>query len=115
MSRQDDIEDMVSRAEQEAIANAGNNEWKYVGQRYIDLHARDRHPVRAKTGSNVPTNGPFFSVTHGDNVNIQPGPGGMGIEVKLEDSCTGEIGDYRIESNGLNGVEITRYHGLSRN
>lgn len=114
MSRQDEIEDMVYRAEREAVANANNNGWEYVGQRFIDLHARGRHPVRVRDGANVPSPGPFFPVTRGSNVSIQPGPYGKGIEVKLEDSYSGEIGDYRIESNGLNGVEVTRYHGPTR-
>ncbi|NHQ90305.1 hypothetical protein [Janthinobacterium lividum] len=114
MSRQDDIENMVYQQEQEAIANANNNEWEYVRQRYVELHARNRYPVRIKAGANVTLTGPFFPVTHRNNVNIQPGPNGKGIEVKLEDSCSGQIGDYRVESNGLNGVEVTRYHGPTR-
>ena len=114
MSRDDDIEDMVYRMEQDAIANSSNNAWRYVGQRYIDLHARHNFPVKAGNNTNISSPGPFYPVTKGNNVSIQPGPGGMGIEVQLEDGYTGEIGDYRIESNGLNAVEITRYHGPSR-
>jgi hypothetical protein len=65
MSREDDIEEMVRRQEEEAITNAANNAWEYVGARFRDSHARGGNPVRVSPNVKLASTGPFYSVTHG--------------------------------------------------
>lgn len=114
MSKEDDDEERMRREEEYHVANSKNNAWEYVRGRYVFLYAKDGYPVPASPKVQLASSGPFYPVTHGDKVNVQPGPDGKGIHVQLKDGSTGEIGDYRLETNGNNGVHITIYFGPVR-
>lgn len=114
MSHDDDVQDRVHAMEQQAIARAADNSSGYVATRYFSLHYSSKSPVPiSSTAQNMPSQGPFFPSSE-KGKEYQNGPSNLGIQVVLENGSNGELGSYRVESNGRNGVAITLYQGPIR-
>jgi hypothetical protein len=103
--------EMVEAETAYALAHCADNSPDYVASRYAQLHlAYDaRVPIRA--GANVPDGARLFppgpnGKRKGTPV-VRSAPSQQGIVVALMDASSGQVSDYLVESNGLNGVEVT--------
>lgn len=94
-----------------ALEHCADNSADYVAGRYGYLYGRHGYPVPVRAGTLVQLEGRLFPASRRsqrdgayDVRSAWPQPG---IVATLMDEANGEIGDYRVESNGLNGVEVT--------
>lgn len=108
------MDEAVERAEAQTaydLAHSADNSADHVGSRYHDLHGRYGFPVPVRPGAIVPAPGRLFPAGRRSQKkgaydaprSAWPKPG---IIATLRDESTGELGDYRIETNGYNGVEV---------
>jgi hypothetical protein len=108
----DALEERARQLENYALSNARNNSPDYVASRYIPLHAAHGYPVPVRNGVEFnPPVGRLFPLPASGKKRKEYGirsahPAG-GIIVSLLDENTGEVRNYHVESNGLNGVEVT--------
>lgn len=105
----DRLDELARQAEDYALTNANNNSADYVASRYVQLHAAHGYPVPIREGTQFATAvGRLFpNGTMRANYGIRSRHLAGGIIVGLRNENTDEIGDYHVESNGLNGVEVT--------
>lgn len=105
----DALEARARQVEDYALANARNNTATYVASRYISLHAETGYPLPVRQGTQFesPVGRLFPNGTKRLNFGIRSAHPAGGIVVSLRDENTGGIGDFHVETNGLNGVEVT--------
>lgn len=108
----DEAMECVMAEEAYALANAANNTSNYVAARYAQLYVIPGRPVPVRQG--VAMDGvvgrlfaPSSKPGNRDELPIFPTSTGEGIIAVLRDEGTDELAKYLIESNGLNGVEVT--------
>lgn len=101
-SQEDAIQEMIFEQEQCAIRNMNNNDPDYVMTRFVELHGNGS-PVPVKPGALPVQPGRYFAVR---KCRGRAGPQG-GVIVPLEEELTGEVSNFLIETNGLNGVWVT--------
>lgn len=94
-----------------ALEHSADNGADYVAGRYGYLYGRNGYPVPVRAGALAQPGGRLFPASRRsrrdgayDVRSAWPQPG---IVATLMDEASGELGDYRIETNGLNGVEVT--------
>lgn len=107
------MDEAVERAEAEndfALKHSSDNDPDYVGGRYGYLYGTPGLPVPVRPGAIVPASGRLFPASKRSRRKGEyewwPARGGCGIVATLRDESNDELGDYRIETNGLNGVEV---------
>lgn len=108
----DEAMERVEADEAYALANAANNTSDYVAARYAQLYGFPGRPVPVRQGVAMDgVVGPLFAASSkpgkSAGFSFYPTSTGKGIRAVLRDDGTGELGDYLIESNGFNGVEVT--------
>jgi hypothetical protein len=102
------MDEAVERMQAEeafALAHSSDNSSEYVGGRYGYLYVRRILPVPVRPGAIVPTPGRLFPERKGGG-HWRPARNGSGIVATLRDESTGTVEEYRIETNGANGVEV---------
>lgn len=105
----------VELAEEEndyAVAHSSDNSPNYVANRYAQLHLAYHVRVPVRAGAALPADARLFPAGPEHQrkgvLIARSGPARAGIVVALFDAASGETSDYQVESNGLNGVEVTR-------
>ncbi|WKN21103.1 hypothetical protein [Azotobacter vinelandii] len=108
-----EMDEAVERAEamtKYAIAHCSDNSAEYVGDRYHYLYGQNCRPVPVRQGTIMPAPGRLFPASIRSQKkgacewhSARPKPG---IIATLLDESTGELGEYLIETNGFNGVEV---------
>lgn len=104
----------VERAEAEnayALQHRADNSYHYVADRYRELYVDWGRPVPIKTGVQLQPAGRLFPASRKSEregaYDISADLPQRGIVATLREEMSGELGEYRLESDGFNGVVVT--------
>ncbi len=93
-----------------SLEHASDNSPDYVGGRYGYLHGQRGIPVPVRPAAAVPSRGRLFPASRRSErkgaYEWRGAPDGQGIIAPLRDEASGALSDYRIGTNGANGVEV---------
>lgn len=91
--------------------HSADNSADYVAGRYAYLYGRNGYPVPIRTGPLAQPGGRLIPASRRSRrdgaYDVCSAWPHQGIVATLMDEVSGELGDYRIETNGLNDVEVT--------
>ena len=95
-----------------AVEHSSDNTADYVAGRYGYLYGHSGYPVPVRPGALVQPTGRLFPATGSGlrgkgRYDIRSASPLGGIIASLMDENSSEIAEYHIETNGLNGVEVT--------
>jgi len=107
----DRADEMAEAATGYDLEHSANNSPDHVAGRYGYLYGRNGSPVPVRPGALVQPGGRLFPASQrsqrdGD-YDVRSAWPQLGIVATLMDEASGELGEYRIETDGLNGVEVT--------
>jgi len=107
----DSAVEMAEASTAYALMHRADNSAEYVADRYGFLYGVPGYPVPVRVGALSEPVGRLFPASRNSrrrgvyDVFVVRRQGG--IVATLRDEASGELGDYRIETNGSNGVEVT--------
>lgn len=106
----DEAMERVQAMTMHALAHGSDNSADYVAGRYGALHGQHCFPVRVRRNSTVSANDRLFPASMRSQkqgaYDCRPAWPKPGCIVTLRNDSTGELGEYCVETNGRNGVEV---------
>lgn len=103
--------EIVEAENEYVLQHAADNSPDYVAHRYMELCGSYGYPVPIRAGAIDSAVGRLFPASRTPRrkgiCDVRSIGQKNGIIATLRDEASGELGDYRVETNGLNGVEVT--------